>query len=416
MEFRRYDKINCTLFDLIDGDLEVKQTMALGYLFSKSKLAISLFLKLLNVQNLKYDKYIVDCEAQGKQASQNGRIDILIRFYNNYQPIYAIIIEAKSVRASTKSYVAANQVVNYLGFHQLANFKPNEIVLVTITRDASIKHASNGVISISWSHLISELHDAVIKKKNQDQLIDEFLSFIINIKGNMNYYQEEILSIPAGETINAVMASGIYERPTHYSTQKKSLFLAFRASGKGKNGIMEKLYKLEDKFELDLNDQSAITVIDRSFPGFAQSINSYKINASYPTNDHQIKQVYLLDKNRPIILSIPVRPVENNTSPIYYSLSDFLRVGPNSNIGNIIVQKNIWIDGGNILHVVTKGKKNYELNCGNQVLKTFSSNGTQLLNTTQKYTIKVIGKNRKVQLKQICLTYNNNQWEFEYIF
>lgn len=416
MEFRRYDRINCTLFDLIDGDLEVKQTMALGYLFSKSKLAISSFLRLINVTGIKFDKYIVDCEAQGKHASKNGRIDILIRFYSNDKPVNAIIIEAKSVKSSTKSSAAASQVASYLGFNQLAFFDPKNIVLVTITRDASIRQVSSGVISISWSQLISELHNAIMKNKYQDSLVEDFLSFIINIEGSMYYYQEEILSIPAGKTIGAVTATGIYERPTHYSTQKKSLFLAFRASGKGKKGTMDKLYKLEAKFVLDLNDPSAITIIDRSYPGFSQRINNYKTLAGYPSNSHDLKQVYLLDLLRPIGLNIPVRPMENNASPIYYSLSSFLQKKPNSNIGNIIVQRNIWVDGNNVLHVDTNGKKNYRLTCGNQVIKTFSSNGTQILNTSQQYTVTVIGKNRKVQLKQICLTYKNNLWEFEYFF
>lgn len=416
MEFRRYDRINCTLFDLIDGDLEVKQTMALGYLFSKSKLAISLFLKLLNVPYFKYDKYIVDCEAQGKLASKNGRIDILIRFYYNYQPVYAIIIEAKSIRSSTKSYAAATQVAKYLGFSHLAGFSSKNVILATITSDSSIKQSSKGVISISWSHLISELHDAVMNKKKQDQLIEEFLSFIINIGGNMNYYQEEILSIPAGQTINAVTKSGIYERPTHYSTQKKSLFLAFRASGKGKNGIMDKLYKLEEKFVLDLNDPGAITIIDRSYPGFAQRINNYKTLAGYPSSSHDLKQVYLLDLLRPIGLSIPVRPMENNASPIYYSLSSFLQKKPNSNIGNIIVQKSISVDDKNMLNVETNGKKVYELKCGTSTVCTFSTTGSYHLNTTKIYTITVKGSNRNVQLKQVYLRFVNNKWEFEFIF
>lgn len=102
MEFRRYDKLNCSFFDLIDGDLEPKQTMALGYLLAESQLALTMLLRLLKIK-VSYDNYIVDCEAQRKDVSNNDRIDILIRFYKNYWPQLAIIIEAKSVRANTGS-------------------------------------------------------------------------------------------------------------------------------------------------------------------------------------------------------------------------------------------------------------------------------------------------------------------------
>lgn len=42
-EFRRYDKINCNEFDLISGKTEPKQTMALGFLLSKSSNALHAF-------------------------------------------------------------------------------------------------------------------------------------------------------------------------------------------------------------------------------------------------------------------------------------------------------------------------------------------------------------------------------------
>lgn len=49
-EFRRYDKINCNEFDLISGKTEPKQTMALGFLLSKSSNALHAFLKFIEVK------------------------------------------------------------------------------------------------------------------------------------------------------------------------------------------------------------------------------------------------------------------------------------------------------------------------------------------------------------------------------
>lgn len=220
-EFRRYDKINCSLFDLISGDLEPKQTMALGYLLANSEAALKVLLKCVNIKVKKYDKYIVNCEAQTKQQNNNGRIDILILFYKSYKLVRAIIIEAKSVSANSNSNNAQNQLKKY------ANGFKNE-TKVSLTRNA-VTFVNGNIVSLSWSKLISMLHNKA-KPKNKDvhererELINNFINFIINIKGSMEYYEEEILSIAAGKTIEAIEASGIYECPINYK-DKKNLYM-----------------------------------------------------------------------------------------------------------------------------------------------------------------------------------------------
>ena len=152
-EFRKYGKLNCTIFDLISGDLEPKQTMALGFLLTKSEVAMTAFLKLIKC-DIKYNKVIVDCEAQRKQYDNNDRIDILLRFYYNAIPQRALIIEAKSARANTSAQSAAKQVSKYTyGFSQLASFS-NKIETISLTRE--VKEITPS-ISISWSELISTL-------------------------------------------------------------------------------------------------------------------------------------------------------------------------------------------------------------------------------------------------------------------
>ena len=84
--------------------------MALGYLFSKSRYALNAFLKLIGVK-VAFDKCIVDCEAQRKKKDNNDRIDILLRLYQDKEPVKAIIIEAKSVKAKTSEVVANNTLV-----------------------------------------------------------------------------------------------------------------------------------------------------------------------------------------------------------------------------------------------------------------------------------------------------------------
>lgn len=414
MEFRRYDKINCSFFDLIDGDTEPKQTMALGFLLAKSEPCLKEFLKIIGLK-IKYNEYIVDCEAQKKQIGNNDRIDILIRFYFNNTPTQAIIVEAKSIRANVKASVAIQQSVGYtIGFGQLKDFSKQHVTTVALTRDAFL-NISSTTKTLSWSHLISCFHSISAKNKTDNEIINNFVKYILNIKGTMKYYEEDVLSIPAGTSIKAVEQTGIYECPISYRSHKKSLYVTFRKSGASK-GEMSRLYKLEDIYELDINDAGAIQTVDNAVPGFFRRINLYKQIVSYPATSHDKKQVYVLDLNNTLQLPRPVRPIENNTSPVYYPLCDFFQQ-PNSNIGAVIVQKHIWVDANDILYVCTNGKKHYRLSYKfGTLIKSFATNGTCILKNNFDYIIDVIGINRSVALKSIDVRFINNKWKYYYIF
>lgn len=406
MEFRKYDKLNCTLFDLISGDIEPKQTIALGFLLAKSEVALKRFLKLIKC-NIKYDKVIVDCEAQRKQINNNDRIDILLRFYHHNNPKKALIIEAKSAKANISAQLAATQVTKYTnGFSQLADFASN-IETISLTREVKCITQS---ISISWSEIITTLF--VVSSK--DELIKDFINFFLNIKGSMKYYDEEILSIPANDTYDAIMKSGIYECPDDYKTRKRSLFITFRAE----KGRMDLLYKLKDVVELDVNDATAINVVNNSLTDFASRLSTYKkIVKSKPNKQVSgKKRVYILDMDNPITLPVPIRPAENNLSPAYYTFQEFFG-NINSNLNCIIVQKDIKIIG-NTIKFKTNGKKTYELKDNNgTVLKTFRRSGEYSpLKTNIEYDICVSGANRKVQLKNILLSYHDNKWVEYYVF
>ena len=401
-EFRKYGKLNCTIFDLISGDLEPKQTMALGFLLSRSEIALNAFLKLIKC-GVKYDKVIVDCEAQRKQNNNNDRIDILLRFYLKGNPQRALIIEAKSARANTSAQAAATQASKYTyGFSQLVGFTAC-IETISLTRE--VKEITK-TISISWSELISALFNV----SSKDKLIKEFLDFFLNIKGSMKYYDEEILSIPAGMTYNAVMASGIYECPNDYKKQKRSIFITFRKN----KGLMDRLFKLTDVVELDIDDQIAIATVDNSLPGFAARLQIYRQTLKKPVSGH--KRVYILDLDNPILLPVPVRPIENNAPPVYYNLHEFFSV-VNSNINCVIVQKDIDIQH-NTIRIQTKGNKTYELQDGTgSSLKVFSTTGCYSpLQQNETYKILVRGTKRNVALKRIMLKYINNQWTAYYEF
>lgn len=401
-EFRKYDKINCTIFDLIGGDLEPKQTMALGYLFSKSRSALNAFLKLIGVK-VTFDKCIVDCEPRRNEEDNNDRIDILLRLYQDEHPVKAIIIEAKSVKAKTSEVAANNQVQKYVSFPQLKDF--SNIETVTLTQD--VKTLVEGSTSITWLELVNELS----RVQGEEPIIKDFINYILNIKGNnMKHYEEEIVSIPAGNSYEAVVSSGIYECPVDYNTPKKALFMTFREKD---GGAMRTLYKLLDVLELDLDDEASIEKVDKQL-NLKDRLDRYK---SIGTPSKGVKKVYVLDVDNAITLPIPVTPMENNTSKIYYKLGDFsgkCNTNKGDNKDDYRIVSPFKIDGHTLS--VPRSKRNCILKKEDGTLvKDFSCNeGSIELNKEYVYELFVQGDKRSIRLNKIRISYEAGSWKMFY--
>lgn len=406
-EFRKYDKIS-TIFDLIGGDLEPKQTMALGFLFSKSRSALNAFLKLIGVK-VTFDKCIVDCEPRRNEEYNNDRIDILLRLYQDEHPVKAIIIEAKSVKAKTSEIVANNQVQKYLnGFSQMKGF--SNIETVTLTQD--VKTLVEGSTSITWLELVNELSNV----QGKEPIIKDFINYILNIKGNMKHYEEEIVSIPAGNSYEAVVSSGIYECPVEYKRRnpQNPLFITFREKG---GGAMNTLYKLLDVLELDLDDEASIEKVDEaSIEKVGKQLNlkdrldRYK---SFGTPTKGVKRVYVLDIDDAITLPIPVTPMENNTPIINYKISDFIGEC-NTNKGEYRIVSPFKIDGHTLS--VPRSKRNCILKKEDGTLiKDFSCNeGSIELDKECVYELFVQGDTRSIRLNKIRISYKAGSWNMFY--
>lgn len=406
-EFRKYDKIS-TIFDLIGGDLEPKQTMALGFLFSKSRSALNAFLKLIGVK-VTFDKCIVDCEAQRKEKDNNDRIDILLRLYQDEHPAKAIIIEAKSVKAKTSEVVANNQVQKYLnGFSQMEGFSNIE----TVTLTQNVKTLVEGSTSITWLELVNELS----KDPQKEPIIKDFINYILNIKGNnMKHYEEEIVSIPAGNSYEAVVSSGIYECPVEYKRNPQNpLFITFREKG---GGAMKTLYKLLDVLELDLDDEASIEKVDEaSIEKVGKQLNlkdrldRYK---SFETPTKGVKRVYVLDIDDAITLPIPVTPMENNTPIINYKISDFIGEC-NTNKGEYRIVSPFKIDG-HTLHVPNSRKNCILKKEDGTLVKDFSCNKEPIeLNKEYVYELFVQSDTRSIRLNKIRISYEAGSWKMFY--
>lgn len=398
-EFRKYDKIS-TIFDLIGGDLEPKQTMALGFLFSKSRSALNAFLKLIGVK-VTFDKCIVDCEPRRNEEDNNDRIDILLRLYQDEHPVKAIIIEAKSVKAKTSEIVANNQVQKYLnGFSQMKGF--SNIETVTLTQD--VKTLVEGSTSITWLELVNELSNV----QGKEPIIKDFINYILNIKGNMKHYEEEIVSIPAGNSYEAVVSSGIYECPVEYKRRnpQNPLFITFREKG---GGAIKTLYKLLDVLELDLDDEASIEKVGKQL-NLKDRLDRYK---SFGTPTKGVKRVYVLDIDDAITLPIPVTPMENNTPIINYKISDFIGEC-NTNKGEYRIVSPFKIDGHTLS--VPRSKRNCILKKEDGTLiKDFSCNeGSIELDKEYVYELFVQGDTRSIRLNKIRISYEAGSWKMFY--
>lgn len=387
---------------MIGGDLEPKQTMALGYLFSKSRSALNAFLKLIGVK-VTFDKCIVDCEPRRNEEDNNDRIDILLRLYQDEHPVKAIIIEAKSVKAKTSEVAANNQVQKYVSFPQLKDF--SNIETVTLTQD--VKTLVEGSTSITWLELVNELS----RVQGEEPIIKDFINYILNIKGNnMKHYEEEIVSIPAGNSYEAVVSSGIYECPVDYNTPKKALFMTFREKD---GGAMRTLYKLLDVLELDLDDEASIEKVDKQL-NLKDRLDRYK---SIGTPSKGVKKVYVLDVDNAITLPIPVTPMENNTSKIYYKLGDFIgkcNTNKGDNKDDYRIVSPFKIDGHTLS--VPRSKRNCILKKEDGTLvKDFSCNeGSIELNKEYVYELFVQGDKRSIRLNKIRISYEAGSWKMFY--
>lgn len=268
MEYRLYGKPDCNLFSLL-GDKEPDQTKGLGLVLSESKEAMKAFLDLirptfprLTPHKLLQCNCIVDCELiQPLNSSNSYRADIVISFYDNYQPSFAVVIEAKSVNIDPDPHAAQQQLHNYVEkFTPLKSFG-NNISEVVLTNTKINSTLSSGIF-ITWGEVIDAL------EKVHGIIVNQYLKYLTKINGNMKHYTHEVMSIPTGMTYNLIKKNLIYICPAqgkHYEarSKEKPLFIACRQRG----GIIKELFKIKDIIRLDLaaNNGSYVNQYDQLF-------------------------------------------------------------------------------------------------------------------------------------------------------
>lgn len=353
-EYRVYNKLNCSFFDLL-GEKEPDQTKGLGYLLTKSDLALRCLLEIIQFDKTEIDglldmNRVVDCELiQRLGEKKSYRADVFIRFYKDYTPYMAIVIEAKSTKAQTSSDKAAWQLSNYSdSFTELEPFK-GKTYLVTLTKIVDIDSKDPNVISVTWQQLLTKFGTYRFEK-NQDQLLIDYFNYLNKISGTMDYYDVEILSVPAGVTYSLAgdPQCAIYECPIEgkqYEARgkKRPLYMAFRLPQS--HGRIEWLYKIQDILSFDLNDKATIESIDsieengeQKYPNFKKRIEEYKrrtqINQTKWTCFGK-KLVFVIDLENSIELQYPVEyegSIRGQAGNVYLTLKEVF--GPPTSTSN----------------------------------------------------------------------------------
>lgn len=320
--FRTYNSLNATVFDLLSGNSEVKQTTALAYLFSKDKNILQDFLNLEEVKKIlgttkldRYNKIIVHSELI---SANNKRADIVIQLYQDNKPITALIIEAKNAKINSSSKLVKQQISSYLLPDEFMALKEFQVFGCALTKNDLILNDSR-ITAISWSTLFEIF-------SNKAGLAKDYLNFVAKIKGTMKFYEKEVFSIPAGNS-NKYQYNypNIYECPnvgSRYTSMKKPLFVTFRK----RLGIMEILFGVDDIIIMNPKSdyQSFIsnsTYSDEIKKRVTDYCNDFWGKGKYDDNE---KQFFILSQTNKIDLKHKPRPERNNAFRAYYKLSELL--------------------------------------------------------------------------------------------
>lgn len=318
-----------SIFDLIDGDKETKQTKGLAYVFSQYTDFLFSFLEFKPVKNglksslqtnLKLDD-ITSIEVSAERlTSARKRADIVIKIDIKRNPLIAIIIEAKSISTNVNQQTLSSQILNYLDdqqFPELTSYKKMGIVLTKYNQ------CIPDIINISWENIVQLLFN-FSDKRSSNEIVTQYLNFLTQIDKSMKYYEKEVLSIPAGRSLSRVQEHNVYSCPdTKNYNYKRPLFVAFR---QGNGGIMNKLYKIENIIIFNPTNQNEIQALQNStYPeNIKKRILSYvtSVNFSIPI-DHNIR-FYILSEDQNIDLSHNPKPPRNNAKFTYYTLKEIL--------------------------------------------------------------------------------------------
>jgi hypothetical protein len=155
-----------TVFDLMSGSREPKQTKGLAYVFYANRQFLFDFLNLDLMKEAVYQKTgkklspknVTDITVNAEKYTEGGqRADIVISLKDKRAPLLALIIEAKGIdKGGVNTGALAQQIKSeYLEdsrFPDLGAYPKLGVVLTKYTQHI------DGVVSVTWDQIIDLLH------------------------------------------------------------------------------------------------------------------------------------------------------------------------------------------------------------------------------------------------------------------
>lgn len=340
--FRLYQKsastIRSTFYDLIAGDTETKQTKALAFLLSKYPVLIQSIINMHQINKRIRDKlndgyrdileadYIqVDAEMLAEGGATDIRRDITISFYKNKKKRLVLIIEAKNIKLSSRFNII-EQLASYMDPAHFPRDKDVPKLAVSLTRYNQVFDNKLDFISITWSDLIELVHLLLKDKRNTDtnNLLEDYYKFITGVDKNMRFFEKEVLSVPAGKTLEIIEEYNIHSCPnTQNYNYKSSLFITFR---KKNGGQMKTLYGIDDVIILNPHNLSQIESLKEMGFVYTDRVINYieKRKQGLGFDKGEEYRFYILSEKNKIELPHAPKPRANNPGGWYYSLSEML--------------------------------------------------------------------------------------------
>ena len=163
------------------------------------------------------------------------------------------------------------------------------------------------IVALQWSDIVDDFDTIVRTQKDNDVFLEkDFLNYLLKIKGLMNYYDIEVLSIPAGLTMNGVEKACVYEcsyKKKDNRGEHKPLFIAFREKG----GVVRKLYKVEKLISIPIEGDGYENAKDQLEDKYRDRIDHYKEITRHKKKTQEPKWVFFLDEEKSIDLPNPVK-------------------------------------------------------------------------------------------------------------
>ncbi len=331
--FKLYERASSdyqsSIFDLVDGTRETKQTKGLAYLFKSNIHLLEKFISIPKVQSylknisvlkkIRLADYIEIYAEMISEGEQSIRRDITINFYQGNTKILFIVIEAKSAKLNKVGDIEG-QLLKYFD----TSYFPDDYSIphlgITLTKWEEQLTTPN-FISVTWLEVINILHELIKDKQNSTELIRDYYNFITKVDKGMKYYEEEVLSIPAGNSIDFIKKHNVHACPDTRGYQyKDAIFLTFRERG----GVMEKLYKIDKVIKLDPDSPSLESEIrDLDFYERLQGyISERKEKWEFGTECKY--RFYILSETDQITLEHNPKPKVSSQGHRYFTLSQVL--------------------------------------------------------------------------------------------